>query len=62
MYVGASVAESLATLRRYQVSHVVFGASERERYGSASLERLRAFLTPTFRSGETYVFMVPSAG
>lgn len=61
VYIGASVAESLATLRRYQVSHVVFGAIERERYGSAPLERLRAFLTLTFRSGETYVFMVPPA-
>ena len=38
-----------------------FGAIERERYGNAPLERLRAFLTPAFSSGETYVFTVPPA-
>jgi uncharacterized membrane protein len=41
------------------VAFVVVGQTEHERYGPSVDDRLRGWLEPVFRSGETTVYRVP---
>jgi uncharacterized membrane protein len=57
---GRAGDDALAVLRRYRVSYVFVGSLERQKYGPQVEERLAAWLTPAFRSGNTVVFAVPA--
>ena len=46
-------------LARYGVAFVVVGHTEHARYGPSVDDRLRGWLEPVFRSGETTVYRVP---
>ncbi len=60
IFTGADAAESLALLRAFGATHVVFGTVERQRYGDHVEGYLRSFLTPVHARGPTVIFAVPT--
>ncbi len=61
IYSTTDAAEALRLMRRYDVTHVVFGRIERARYDPTAASRLRAYLEPVAQFGGTTVFAVPAA-
>ena len=61
IYSTSDAAEALRLMRRYDVTHVVFGRIERARYDETAASRLRAYLEPAAQFGGTTVFAVPAA-
>ena len=59
VYATDDPAESLDILRRYGVTHVVYGDIERRRFGTAAEGYLRSFLTQVFEAKGTLLFVVP---
>ena len=60
IYSTTDAAEALRLMRRYDVTHVVFGRIERARYDPTAASRLRAYLEPVAQFGGTTVFAVPA--
>ena len=60
IYSTMDPAEALRLMRRYDVTHVVFGRIERARYDPTAASRFRAFLEPVAQFGGTTVFAVPA--
>ena len=60
IYSTSDAAEALRLMRRYDVTHVVFGRIERARYDATAASRLRAYLEPVAQFGGATVFAVPA--
>ena len=58
VYQAKDPMEMRAVLDRYAVTHVIFGDSERERYGQESAERLGQYFRTVLVTGTTMVFEV----
>jgi len=60
IYEGKLSAEGITTLlKRYDISYVVVGEIELERYGTATLKYLDFFMTPVFAKGHNRIYAVP---
>jgi YYY domain-containing protein len=61
VYRRADRDEGMRIMERYDVSYVIFGSLEQERYGRQE-DRLASWLRPVFREQGTTVFAVPREG
>ncbi|MCY3784701.1 MAG: DUF2298 domain-containing protein [Chloroflexi bacterium] len=61
IYATSDAAEAVQLMRRYGVTHVVFGRIERARYDAEAASRLRAYLEPVAQFGGTMIFAGPAA-
>ena len=61
LYTTADHTRALEVIERYQVSFVYVGWLERERYGDAVADRLRAFLPVAFENAEATIFSTDPA-
>ena len=61
IYATSDAAEAVQLMRRYGVTHVVFGRIERARYDAEAASRLRAYLEPVAQFGGTTIFAGPAA-
>ena len=62
LYTGHKLSEVQHILERYRISHIMYGATERRRYGSLGEEKFLDHLPVVCESGNSRIFQVSAAG